>query len=120
MTDTNPSSWAKAKRFMAAEEKKLNLACLDGLGRDYLDWIVERCKTSTPLHVQEIITQSDLASPATAHKYLQALQRAKLISVVVDKEDLRRRIVLPTPLALREIKAVDDAFKVWITRHQRS
>jgi DNA-binding MarR family transcriptional regulator len=120
MPHTNPSSWAKAKRFIAAKEKKLNLARLDGLGRDYLDWIVERCKTHTPLHVQEIVTQSGVASPGSAHKYIHVLQRAKFIVILVDKEDLRRKIVRPTPLALREIKAVDQAFKVWIKRHQPS
>jgi DNA-binding MarR family transcriptional regulator len=116
MTRFLDSRWIAAKQFMAAEQQKLAVGKLDRLSRDFLDWIVVRSQMEKPLHIQEIVMESDIASPATVHKSIDVLENAKLIDVVIDETDQRRRLVRPTALALEEVKALDKSFQAWIRR----
>jgi hypothetical protein len=111
------SAWIAAKRFIAAEEQKLALGKLDRLSREFLDWIVVRCQSEEPLHIQEVVMESNIASPATVHKSIKALHEASLIEVEVDPSDHRRRTVVPTALALSELRALDKAFHGWVKRY---
>jgi hypothetical protein len=113
MTKRLDFRWIDAKQFIAAEEQKLTVGALDRLSREFLDWIVVRCQSEEPLHIQEIVMESDIASPATVHKSINILQQAKLIDVEVDPADHRRRSVVPTALALKELRSLDTAFQAW-------
>ncbi len=109
MTKRFDSPWLTSKRFMAAEEQKLSLGKLDRLSREFLDWIVVRCQSEEPLHIQEVVMESNIASPASVHKCITALHEANLIEVEVDPSDHRRRTVTPTALALSELRAQQGA-----------
>lgn len=113
MTKRLDLRWIATKQFMAAEEQKLTVGALDRLSREFLDWIMVRCQSEEPLHIQEIVMQSDIASPATVHKSIGILQQVKLIEVEVDPADHRRRSVVPTALALKELRSLDTAFQTW-------
>lgn len=110
------SRWIAAKQFMAAEQQKLVLGRIDRLSRDFLDWILVRSQLDKPLHIQEIVMESDIASPATVHKSIDVLVRVKLIDVIIDQTDHRRRLVRPTALALEELKTLDKSFQAWIRK----
>lgn len=111
------SSWTAVNQFMKTEEGKLTLGNLDRLSRELLQWIVSRCQSDELLHVQEIVAKSEVASPATVHKCIDVLRRAKLISVEQDKSDQRRRVVTPTRLGLAELRALDKAFESWVKKY---
>jgi hypothetical protein len=116
MTKRLDTRWIAAKQFMAAEEQKLTLGKLDRLSREFLDWVAVRCQSIEPLYIQEIVMESDIASPATVHKSIKILQQAKLIVVEVDPSDHRRRSVAPTALALDELKTMDKIFQNWVKK----
>jgi DNA-binding MarR family transcriptional regulator len=107
------SPWIAGKQFMASEEQRLSIGKVDRLSRLVLDWIVLRCLSNKPLHIQEIVMKSGIASPATIHKSLDTLLRAKLIELTIDAADLRRRQVTPSALAIDEIRMLDRAFRLW-------
>jgi DNA-binding PadR family transcriptional regulator len=104
------------KQFIDAREKEFVVGKLDRLSREFLDWIVVRCQSDEPLHIQEIVMHSSISSPATAHKSINRLHKENLIEVEVDPTDHRRRTVAPTALALDELQALDRALKAWLKR----
>jgi hypothetical protein len=61
------------KQFMAAKEKEFVVGKLDRLSREFLDWTVVRCQSDEPLHIQEIVMHTNIASPATTHKSISTL-----------------------------------------------
>ncbi|WVN42335.1 hypothetical protein AOB54_02860 [beta proteobacterium MWH-UniP1] len=116
MRKTSDFRWIAAREFMKAQEQEFTLGKLDRLSREFLDWIVLRCQSNEPLHIQEIVMGSAIASPATVHKCVDTLYHEKLIDLTIDKSDHRRRIVRPTALALRELTALDAAFQGWLKK----
>lgn len=116
MTKRFDSRWIAAKQFMAQEQQKLVLGKLDRLSREFLDWIVMRCQSEKPLYIQEIVMESDIASPATVHKSIDILGNAGLIDLVVDETDHRRRLVKPTGLAFDELRSLDRSFQAWVKK----
>ena len=65
------------------------------------------------MFVQTIVMKSDVASPATIHKGLAILEREGMISVKVDPEDTRRRIVSPTERAKKLMAKLSQRVKAW-------
>ncbi len=116
MAKSSQYSWIAVNEFIKTEEGKLTLGKLDRLSRQLLQWIVVRCQSDELLHIQEIIAHSEVASPATVHKCIDVLRRAKLISVEADKSDQRRRVVTPTRLGITELRALDKAFESWVRK----
>jgi hypothetical protein len=108
--------WISAKQFMSQEQQKLTLGSIDRLSRELLDWIMVRAQSEQELFIQEIVMESEIASPATVHKSLDVLSNAGLIELAVDESDHRRRLVRPTDLALEELKALEKSFQAWIRK----
>ena len=65
------------------------------------------------MFVQTIVMKSDVASPATIHKGLAILEREGMITVKVDSEDTRRRIVSPTERAKKLMAKLSQRVKAW-------
>lgn len=64
-----------------------------------LEWVAREERVRPVIHVQTVIMESGVASPATLHKALKTLQHDGFLSIETDKKDTRRRIIKTTPKA---------------------
>ncbi len=106
--------WIDLRRKLADLESQTSYGKLDALTQRLLEWIHMRTGSGDLLYVQEIVMQSGVASPATIHKGLVSLERAKLISLRVDADDARRRIVAPTSRADAMLGELAQGLEAWI------
>lgn len=106
--------WIDLRRKLAELESQTSYGKLDALTQRLLEWIHMRTGSEELLYVQEIVMQSGVASPATIHKGLVSLERAKLISLRVDADDARRRIVAPTSRADAMLSELAQGLESWI------
>ena len=86
---------------------------LDLISQRLLEWIAVRNLTGTPLYVQEIVMKSEVASPATVHKSIAILEDSGLITLRMDHEDSRRRIVKISLQAERLLSKLSRGVEVW-------
>ena len=111
---TSGNLWIDLRRKLADLESQTSYDKLDALTQRLLEWIHMRTGSGELLYVQEIVMQSGVASPATIHKGLVSLERAKLISLRVDADDARRRIVAPTIRADAMLGELAQVLETWI------
>jgi DNA-binding MarR family transcriptional regulator len=76
-----------------------------------LDYICEKHLSNKACHIQEILLLKIVGSPATLHAVTKELARLNLIKVSIDLVDQRIKNVLPTPLALKRLKALVTIFQ---------
>jgi len=76
-----------------------------------LDYICEKHLSHKACRIQEIILLKTVGSPATLHAVTKDLARLNLIKVSIDPVDNRMRNVLPTPLAIKRLKALVAIFQ---------
>lgn len=86
------------KRF--GLNKQLEISMLNAVYEAYLD--------QTQLRVLDLLLLEGLASQATLHATLKALQAKKLVEMKIDPADARSKLVLPTKLALKRLKECDN------------
>jgi hypothetical protein len=105
------NTWTDVMALLTAVEKESGYGQIDALSQRLLEWIFVRSESGS-LFIQTIVMTSEVASPATIYKSLAVLEREALISLTVDPNDQRRRIVKPTQKAQalfaqlsRELKA---------------
>jgi DNA-binding MarR family transcriptional regulator len=109
----NFNAWLNLKELLEVINAETDLKDLDPRTQRLLEWIVTNYSAEQPIFVQHIVMKSDVASPATIHKGLAILEREGLISVKVDTEDSRRRIVAPTERAKKLMAKLSQKVKVW-------
>ena len=76
-----------------------------------LDYICEKYLSDKACHIQEIISLKIVGSQAKLHDVTKELTKLNLIKVKIDPADNRRKNVLPTPLALKRLKALVAIFE---------
>ncbi|MFM8630199.1 MAG: hypothetical protein ACKODQ_01800, partial [Betaproteobacteria bacterium] len=86
---------------------------IDVISQRLLEWISVRNRKAHPLHVQEIVLKSEIASPATIHKSIALLEERGLITVNIDPHDSRRRIVLITAHAEKLLIKLSKGVESW-------
>lgn len=64
--------------------------------------------------MQTIVMRSEVASPATVYKSLAILEQTGLISVKVDPQDTRRRIVKASPKAEKLMDELARNVQTWL------
>jgi DNA-binding MarR family transcriptional regulator len=106
-------TWIALRALLDSLELQTEYKNLDASSQRLLEWIAVRVRKEAPLHIQEIILRSEVASPATVHKLLATLEHAGLISVTVDVSDSRRRIVQITTQASRLLGKLDKGLETW-------
>ncbi len=89
--------WVEFRKNLDALEERSGYAALDVTAQRVLEWIAEAEETLPVIHVQTVIMKSGVASPATLHKNLAVLEQEGFLSVTVDQEDTRRRVIKTTP-----------------------
>jgi DNA-binding MarR family transcriptional regulator len=107
------NAWLNLRNLLEVINAETDLKDLDPRTQRLLEWIVTNYSPEQPIFVQHIVMKSDVASPATIHKGLAILEREGLISVKVDLEDSRRRIVAPTEHAKKLMAKLSQKVKVW-------
>jgi len=76
-----------------------------------LDYVCEKHLSYKGCCIQEIILLKTAGSPATLHAVTKELTRLNLIKVSVDPVDNRMKNALPSPLALKRLKALVAIFE---------
>ena len=75
-----------------------------------LDYVCEKYLSHRACHVNNIILLNTAGSQATLHAVTKELTKLNLIKVSVDLTDNRVKNVLPTPLALKRLRALVAIF----------
>ena len=76
-----------------------------------LDYVCEKHLSHKGCRIKEIILLKTAGSQATLHAITKELTRLNLIKVSVDPADNRMKNVLPSPLALKRLKALVAIFE---------
>ena len=93
------NKWIELQKSLSDMEARTGYSELDRISQRTLEWVATLKPSALPLYVQAVILRCGVASPASLHKALTTLERRGLLSIEVDKEDARRRIVTMTPKA---------------------
>lgn len=81
---------------------------LDNLETRLLEKIMQHQAQNQTLLVGDLISLSQLGSQATLHGRLKSLVAQKYVRLTVDKEDARKKSVIPTKLAVKYIHFMSD------------
>jgi DNA-binding MarR family transcriptional regulator len=76
-----------------------------------LNYICEKHLSHKACHIKEIILLKTAGSQATLHAVTKELTKLNLIKVSINPVDSRIKNVLPTPLALKRLKALVAIFE---------
>ena len=91
--------WLQFRCDLDEIEKRCGYSALDRMSQRTLEWVANEEKARPVIHVQTVIMESGVASPATLHKALRSLHDEGFLSIETDKKDTRRRIIKTTPKA---------------------
>jgi DNA-binding MarR family transcriptional regulator len=106
-------TWISLRTFMDSLQSETDYSRIDVISQRLLEWISLRNLSADPLHVQEIVLKSEIASPATIHKSIALLEERGLITVNIDPHDSRRRIVLITAHAEKLLIKLSKGVESW-------
>lgn len=90
---------------------------LDQLTQRLFEWIYLRCKDGRPLHTQEILYDSKVASHATIQKSIFQLEKSELIQIQTDCKDSRRKIISTTSKADQLVLTLSYRVESWVQSH---
>lgn len=110
------NSWIALQKFLDESKANTELAPLSDIDERVFLWVVSKQRKDHPLYVQDVIMQSDVASPATLHKSLATLVLAGLTKSDVDSTDQRRRILTITPKAEKLLARLDKLVQSWVQK----
>ncbi|CAM8650070.1 hypothetical protein MCEMSEM47_01510 [Burkholderiales bacterium] len=111
------NSWLTLQKFLDLAKGANDYGRLDDRSQRILDWVLQAQDSSKTMFVQDVVTGSGVASPATVHKCLAILDRTGFLTFTIDPEDSRRRIVSPTDKAQKTYKDLSVRVDRW-TRGQ--
>lgn len=106
-------TWISLQAVLESLQAETGYGQIDMISQRLLEWISVRNRKADPLHVQEIVLKSDIASPATIHKSIALLEERGLITVNIDPHDSRRRIVLITAHAEKLLMRLSKGVESW-------
>ncbi len=106
-------TWVTLRAALDELEAQAGYDQLDRISQRLLEWIAVRRKDDALLHIQEIVLKSNVASPATVHKSLYILEQRGLISINIDANDSRRRIVSITASAEKLLARLSKGVEAW-------
>jgi DNA-binding MarR family transcriptional regulator len=110
---TAMKTWISLRAVLESLHSETDYGQLDVISQRLLEWISVRNRKADPLHVQEIVLKSEIASPATIHKSIALLEERGLITVNIDPHDSRRRIVLITAHAEKLLIKLSKGVESW-------
>ena len=109
------NSWLEVRHFIQEALHNSEFAQFDDISLRLLDWVVvENSRSDAPLYMQSLVLRANVASPATIYKSVSKLMDQRMIEVTVDPEDTRRRIVRPSPAALKLMDRLGSRTDAWV------
>lgn len=109
------NSWLAVRHFVQEALQNSELSKLDDISLRLLDWVVvQNSRAAAPLYMQTLVLRANVASPATVYKSVSKLMGQRMIEVTVDPEDTRRRIVRPSPMALKLMDRLGSRTEAWL------
>ncbi|MBU3725160.1 MAG: hypothetical protein FGM18_06565 [Burkholderiaceae bacterium] len=110
-----PNAWLELRRFVAESIASSEFSRLDEISLRLLEWVMNESRASSePLFMQSLVMRANVASPATVYKCVSKLIDTRMIDVTVDPADTRRRIVRPTPAALKLVDKLSKSTEHWM------
>ena len=106
-------TWISLRTVLDSLQSETDYSRIDVISQRLLEWISLRNLRADPLHVQEIVLKSEIASPATIHKSIALLEERGLITVNIDPHDSWRRIVLITAHAEKLLHKLSKGVESW-------
>lgn len=106
-------TWISLRTVLDSLQSETDYSRIDVISQRLLEWISLRNLRADPLHVQEIVLKSEIASPATIHKSIALLEERGLITVNIDPHDSRRRVVLITAHAEKLLHKLSKGVESW-------
>ena len=107
------NAWLNLRQLVDVVGADAEYKSIDERSQRLLEWIIANYAPDRPMFVQTIVMKSEVASPATIHKGLSILEREGMISVKVDPDDTRRRIVSPTERSKKLMNRLSRQVKSW-------
>ncbi len=107
------NAWLNLRELIDSVGADAEYKSIDDRSQRLLEWIIANYAPERPMYVQTIVMKSEVASPATIHKGLSILEREGMISVKVDPDDTRRRIVSPTERSKKLMNRLSKQVKAW-------
>jgi hypothetical protein len=83
-------TWISLRTVLDSLQSETDYSRIDVISQRLLEWISLRNLRADPLHVQEIVLKSEIASPATIHKSIALLEERGLITVNIDYRPCRK------------------------------
>ena len=111
---TEITAWFALRSVLDEIINTTDYKSLDPLTQRLFEWIYLRCKQALPLHTQEILYDSKIASHATIQKNISLLVKTGLIEISSDPKDSRRKIITTTPKAHHLVAMLSQGVKSWI------
>jgi len=109
------NAWLEVRQFIQEAIHNSEFAQLDDITLRLLDWVVvQNSRSAAPLYMQSLVLRANVASPATIYKSVSKLMDQRMIEVIVDPEDTRRRIVRPSPTTLKLMDRLGSRTDAWI------
>ena len=109
------NAWLELRQYVQRSIADTELGRLDDISLRLLEWVLlESRASSDPLFMQSLVMRANVASPATVYKCVAKLIETRMIEVAVDAADTRRRIVRPTPGALKLIDKLGKSTEHWM------
>lgn len=109
------NAWLEVRQFIQEAIRDSEFAQLDDISLRLLDWVVvQNSRTAAPLYMQSLVLRANVASPATIYKSVSKLMDQRMIEVIVDPEDTRRRIVRPSSTTLKLMDRLGSRTDAWI------
>lgn len=109
------NAWLALRQFAQQSIADTELGRLDDISLRLLEWVLNESRSSSePLFMQALVMRANVASPATVYKSVAKLIDIRMIDVIVDSTDTRRRIVRPTPGALKLIDKLAKSTEHWM------
>jgi DNA-binding MarR family transcriptional regulator len=84
---------------------------LDCLEVQLLEFIMQKESRNIPLLVGDLIGLSRLGSQATLHGRLKNLSILGYVKLVSNKEDARKKSIIPTKLAIKYVQFMSDCLE---------
>lgn len=111
------TAWFSLRSVLDEMITKTDYRSIDSTSQRLFEWIYLRCKQNRPLHAQEVLYDSKVASHATIQKCIFSLEKIGLITISIDPKDTRRKIIATTSRADQLVAELSAGIQTWAQSH---
>jgi hypothetical protein len=108
MAKEQGKAWVQLQAALSEARRTTGLEAVDPLSQRLWEWIAANSSSHKTIHMQTLVMESGVASPASIFKCADTLEREGLLNVTVDEKDARRRIISLTPKSVKLLHKLDQ------------